>query len=413
MISFNMLSFLARELFGLLALLLCLTNLGNAILAAARKRFHFTFLAFLLFAPCYFMWQTIFDLSLSKSTGMMAEIASTLCSLSLIYWVAAFVVLTAAALLLLGFNLKYDKTFITPGTIKLFLDKIPCGICCWRENGRVLFSNICMNSLCIAITGSHLLNGNHFRDAVKGGILSVDDKVWRFTVRDIVIDGERLFEMIASDITNEYAKTKALEKDKADLSRLNQELWEYYLSIDESVARKEILQAKISIHDEMNRLMLSTIAADKDDINSLDNIFSLWEQNALLLCMEAEKNTQKKQIQTIDSLAASLGLQLIWKNEMPKELSEKQTELFLFTAQEAIINAVKHAQASEIEISFDISEDRIICRFENDGNLPSNDIRFEGGLANLKMLANKQGASIFANVDEKFALVLVLNQPNG
>jgi hypothetical protein len=410
MISFAMLSELVRSLFGFLALLLCLINLSNAVLAAVRRRYHFTALAFLLFAPCYFMWQVIFDFHLSVSTKTSANITAYLCSLLVVYWAIAFAVLTVAAVLLLGFNIRYDKTYITPGTIKLYLDKIPCGICCWRENGRVMFSNICMNSLCVAITGNNLLNGNHFYDATKGGILSVYDKVWRFSCREISIDGECLYELIASDITSEYAKTKTLEKDKEELSRLNQELWEYYLSIDDSVARKEILQAKISIHDEMNRLMLSTIAADKKDVNTLNSIFSLWEQNALLLCMEAEKNTQEKRIQTLDSLADSLGIKLIWKNDLPDELDEKQKELLFFTAQEAIINAVKHAQADEMKASFDVSKGKIICRFENNGKLPSGDVHFEGGLANLDTLAKKLDASVFAEINEKFALILTINQ---
>ncbi len=177
--------------------------------------------------------------------------------------------------------------------------------------------------------------------------------MWRFARREITVDGEELYEMIASDITTEYAKTEALEQDKAELSRMNQELWDYYLSIDDSVHRQEILQAKMNIHDEMNRLMLSTVAADKKDTQALDNIFSLWEQNALLLCMEADKKANQQESNSVESLAKALGISLIWHGDLPPALSEKQKELFFFTAQEAIINAVKHAQAKTMEISFE------------------------------------------------------------
>ena len=406
MISFDMLSAAARAIFALWALLLCLTDVADVIISAVKKRYRLAVLSVLLFAPVYFMWQMIFDYSLFGKTQRAVQISLTMCGLPWVYWFIVFLIISIAALLILLHNIKNDKTFVNSGTIKTFLDKMPCGVCCWRENGRVLFSNICMNELCIATTNMHLLNGNDFRDAVRDGIINVDGKVWRFTCSEIVVEGENLFEMIASDITAEYAKTKTLENDKEELSRLNKELWEYYLSIDASVQHQEILQAKINIHDEMNRLMLSTVAADKNDVDVLDNIFSLWEKNALLLCMEADKKTGKQQRDTVEKLANGLGIELIWQEALPSALTEKQKELFFFTAQEAVINAVKHAGAKTMEISFEETDENVLCFFKNDGNIPSHEVEFEGGLANIAMLAEKQGACVYIEVDEYFTLVL-------
>lgn len=406
MMSFAMLSALARAFFALWSLLLCLTNIASAVLAAVKKKYLYTIFALIIFASCYFIWQVIFDFSLFGGTQKITNTAATLCNYSVMYWWIALAVLTVATALLFAFNIRYDKTYITPGTIKFYLDQIPCGICCWREHGRVLFSNICMNRLCTSITGDSLLNGNQFRDALEGKIVSVDGKVWRFKTREITLDGERLYEMIASDITDEYAKTQALEKDKEELSRLNKELSEYYLSIDESVKRQEILQAKMNIHDEMNRLMLSTVAADGTETEALDNIFSLWEQNALMLCMEADNKANGQQTDSVETLANALGINLIWNGELPSNLDDGQNELFFFTAQEAIINAAKHAQSKTLEISFKGTQTVLICRFTNDGALPEGKVRFEGGLANLAHLAEKREATLDTEIGDKFSLLL-------
>jgi len=408
MISFSLLSPLVRALFALWALLLCLTDIGNAVLAAVKKRLKFTVYALLLFAPAYFLWQIIFDFSLFGKTEKAFSLTHSLCAVAWAYWLIAFIVLSIASAILFMLNIRYDRNYITSGTIKLFLDKMPCGICCWRENGRVLFSNICMNELCKAITGNNLLNGNQFHEAVKEEIITVSQNVWRFVCRDMEINGEKTKEMIAYDITAEYAKTQALKEDKAELSRLNRELWEYYASIDESVQRQEILQAKMNIHDEMNRLMLSTVAVDKNDPQALDNIFSLWEQNALLLCLESEVNSTKQQLSTVDSLAKALGINLIWRENLPNNLSDEQKELVFRTAQEAIINAVKHAGAKNMEVSFEQTEAFLLCRFSNDGALPENEVHFAGGLANLARLARKQNASLKIEVDEKFTVILII-----
>ena len=406
MTPFAFLSAQIRAIIALWALILCLVNIGSAVLAAARRRLRFIAYALVVFAPVYFLWQVIFDFSLLENTGEMSTLTEKLCSVSWLYPLSALSVFTVTSALLFGMNLRYDRTFITPGTIKLYLDKIPCGICCWRKNGRVLFSNICMNDLCAGITGNPLLNGNHFCDAVNNRMFTVRGKAWRFACREIEYDGEPLFEMIATDITDGYAKTAALEKDKAELSRLNKELRDYYLSIDESVHRQEILQAKMNIHDEMNRLMLKTVAADKGDTRALDKIFSLWEQNALLLCMEADNKTSAGYASSLDSLANALGVSLIWKGELPQSLGEKEKELFFFTAQEAVVNAVKHARAKTVEIAFEKTENALLCRFSNDGSLPDSEVRFEGGLANIASIAEKQRAEIFLENGERFTLVL-------
>lgn len=411
MISFNMLTPFARSLFALWALLLGLADIVSAVLALVNKRYRFTAASLVLFTPVYFLWQVIFDFSLFGKNEAASGSTSALCEMPLPFWLLAFVLLTVPGVLLLIYNVRYDKNFITPGSIKLFLDGLPCGICCWRENGRVLFSNVSMNILCAALTGNPLLNGNRFREAVKGDILTVDGQVWRFSCRDIVLDGEKLIEMVASDITAEYAKTEALEKDKADLALLNRKLKEYYLSMDDAVRRQEILQAKVNIHDEMNRLMLSTMAAGTADTAELDRIFTLWEQNALILCMEADGEGGD----SLEELAAALKLELCRQDDIPEALSEKQRGLFFSAAKEAMVNAVKHAGAKTLAIGFEKTEDRIICRFTNDGAVPVNAVHFSGGLKNLALIAKKQGATVSAESDKSFTLTLCFpkNQPIG
>ena len=223
MISFSLLSPFLRAIFALWALLLCLTNIFSVVLSLGKKRYLFSAIALVLIVPVFFLWQVIFDLSLSGKADV-AALTQILCAVKWAWWLVTFCVLTVATVLLLVYNIRYEKNYITPNSIKLYLDKIPCGVCCWRDNGRVLFSNICMNDLCLALTHGPLLNGNHFSEVVADEIITVEGKTWRFSLRDITIGSERLHEMIASDVTSEYAKTQALEEDKAELSRLNEEL---------------------------------------------------------------------------------------------------------------------------------------------------------------------------------------------
>lgn len=254
------------------------------------------------------------------------------------------------------------------------------------------------------------MNGNHFRDAVSEGILSVADSVWSFTCRDLEFDGGPLHEMVASDVTEIHAKADALRRDNEVLSRLNEELKAYSFKTDEAVRRQEILQAKVNIHDEMNRLMLSTVATDIENEEELNRIFSLWERNALLLCFEADEKKDENAAVQIENLARALGVQLVWTTGLPENLTPKQRELFFAAAQEAIANAVKHGEAKNMKISFAQTESELCCCFENDGNIPKGDIHFTGGLSNLSILAGEQNASVAANTGETFRLSLVFSK---
>lgn len=404
--AFNLISALPRVLFALWGLLLCFVNIACGLIAMVNKKWHFTTFATLLFASSYFMWQVAFDLSLLSKTGDISSVTQAVCGIDWIWWLVIFMALSAGSIILIIYNVRYENSHITPSAIKLYLDKIPCGVCCYADNGRVLFSNICINELCLAITKAPLQNGNMFKDVVKEGIIVVEDKVWRFTCRDIGSGGETLHEIVASNITAEYAETQALEKDKIELSKLNMELRDYYLSIDETVRTQEILQAKVNIHDEMNKLMLSTMAVENDDSFELDNIFSLWEQNALLLCMEAEKTSETKEGVNLDNLAKALKIKLVWEGSVPEVLSIEQKELFYSAAQEAMVNAVKHAEAKTMRISFMKENDCIYCRFINDRKIENKEISFSGGLGNLARLSEQQNAGLSVNVDNEFVLSL-------
>ncbi|MBQ7687982.1 MAG: hypothetical protein IJT27_02065 [Clostridia bacterium] len=401
MTSFFALSAFTRACFSLCALTECLACIYGIVLSAVQKRYRFAACTLVPFACAYFLWQVIFDIHLFGQTEKASAVSRKLGALAWPWWLAAIVLLGLAAAWSLFRVLRREKRSVTPTAVKLCLDRMPCGVCCLYDDGSVLFSNVCMNGLCAAITGSPLPDGDRLFSAANG-VLAVEDRVWRFTRRKILLNGEPLYELIASDITAEYAETQALEHEKTELSRLNRELKEYTVGIDDTVRRQEILQAKVNIHDEMNRLMLSTMAAGSEDPAAPDRIFSLWEQNALLLCLNADETAAPKD--RLEKLAETLKIRLIQNGEPPAALSERQQNLFFSAAQEALANAAKHAGAKTMEIAFRETDTQIICSFSNDGLLPAGEVRPTGGLMNLSLLAKEQGADIAVSIGERFTL---------
>lgn len=410
MTLFYELSPLVRAIFALFTLIVCLLNIFSTVLSISKKRYIFSIFSIFLLVLTYFMWQVIFDLTLSDKNGTMTLITQKLVSVGWIFWFIAIIILTFLSVLLFFDNVNYEKNFITPGAIKMFLDNIPCGICCYKDNGKILFSNICINNLCVALTGMPLLNGNQFYESLKDSIMCVDGKMWQFAHYNIVWGGEHLEQIIASDITTEYSKTEALKKDKTELSRLNSELQEYTLRIDDIVHHQEILKAKVNIHDEMNKLMLSTMVADYNNVSALDDIFKLWQKNALLLFLETDEEN-KKALDNIKDLAKALKINFSVQT-IPDFFDENQKCLFFSTAQEALANATKHAKAKQMTVTFSVLNDEIWCNFTNDGIMPSKEIAFSGGLKNLVHLSKEQNAKIDVKVDNLFTLSLIFPTKN-
>ena len=409
-----MLSELWRSMFSFWSFALCLLCIFCAILSVSQKRSRFALLTLPPFLGGYLIWQILFDIHLFGKTENASVLSRRFADVAWGCLFASLLVLSAIAFSLLVLIVRFGRNSVTPTAVKRCLDGMPCGICCWQKDGRVLFSNLCMNRLCIDATGSPLLSGNQFSAAVAGKIMEIEEKRWRFTCREMSVGGETLREMIASDITDEYEKTRALERDKEELSRFNRELREYTLNIDEIVRRREILEAKVNIHDEMNRLMLLTTAKG-EDFGAADDIFSLWEQNALLLCMQTGDRAKEESASRIQKLANALKIKLKMQGELPAELNDEQKNLFYSAAQESIINAAKHARAGQMTISFTANGNGITCRFVNDGIIPEGEVKFSGGLYNLSLLAKKQGASLSVSNGENFTLTLFFpkNQPNG
>ena len=409
MTSVYLLSELSRHLITLWAFMLCVFGIAVIVYAVFQRRYKTAVVSLVPFACTYLIWQLLSAINLGDGIIGIEIAQRALDHAPWLSWIAVLIAVTLVMALLLAGSIRYDKNHITPNSIKLCADRMPCGICYWRDSGRVIFSNQCMNQLCISLTNSPLLNGNQFRAALTDGYLTVDGTAWRFVCRDLTLDGEALHEMIASDVTEEYAKTEMLRKDTEELARINRELQEHHLRITDTVRKQEILQAKMNIHDEMNRLMLRTVVADSHNKDELASVFSLWKRNALLLCMEAE--TDKMAVDKIEKLAEQMNIRLVWKSELPKSLTDKQRELFFSAFSEAIINAAKHAEAETLSVSFTETADELSCTFENDGKISGN-IHFTGGLSNLSLLAKEQNAAVTAEANKTFRLTITFSKKN-
>lgn len=394
----------------LLSMLLCVGSFWN-ILQSYKLKHHFYMVASVVQLVISFELLCVFiEVIEWKKGGLYVHFIELLVNTPRILWIVAIVLITISVVIVMHLNLLWRRTHVTEMSIRECRDTIPAGICYYRKNGRVVFANRAMLDLCFMITGETLLNARDFYKELKDNIVILEDGiVWQFIRRELEFKGDLLYELIATDITEVFVKTRELREDVEKAKLLSNTLAEYNANIDDFVREQEILQAKIKVHDEMNRIMLTAYATvgDEDAAEERENVLKIWEQNTLFLAIDARKETLREIMRELNKTAHLMGINLIWK-ERYSSISSEYLSVIKTMAGESMSNAIKHADAENLWISIHSDKEMIEIIFENDGNIPDGEINESGGITNMRSIAERMGGRIEIKVGSRFEMHVFL-----
>ena len=297
-----------------LLLIVCASGIG--VCAFRQKNVLILVFGLVLLAVSFAVMQAFLGL-LNNPKGL---IGNKILQISVWWWCVVLVLLSVSAICVGIKLLRWFKTHISPESFAKAFNSVSAGILFYVEGGQCLLSNNIMNQLAQSITKTPLLNGEEFYKALGSDTVNTSDgKVWAFKRRELNVEerfGRKqpicVYELIATDITEMVRKNQQLSDDNVKLRRINNELADYNRDMIESIRRKEILSAKTNIHDEMNRLMLSTVhALGETDETKRNDILRLWQRNALLLCKEASQSHPTDFLADLSVIADSLGIRFI------------------------------------------------------------------------------------------------------
>ncbi|MCR5332349.1 MAG: hypothetical protein K6E62_14380 [Lachnospiraceae bacterium] len=239
-----------------------------------------------------------------------------------------------------------------PGAVKECVDRLPMGIFCYYPDGRVKLVNNVMSGLVVRMSGDSFLDGNTLKNELKkrsldpiSGMSHIirtdDDRIYNFQEKGIMFDGKPLYEILANDVTKEYALTEALREKEKSVAQLNGKLKELADETLKTAIEKEVLDAKIKVHDNFGRVILFTRRYLRDRGNSFENtsgnapeditrnIYEDTSGNASEdvtrnIYEEAEGNASEGAIRNISEDAARIASEIrqqttLLKNESPDE----------------------------------------------------------------------------------------------
>lgn len=340
--------------------------------------------------------------------------------------IAALVLNGSAAWIFIR-SARWETEHITPMSIRESFDTIPAGICFFHDNGKTGMINREMDRLCQIMTGESLQNGMLFWERLSSGkvmpdceviqagtypiIRTPDNRVFIFSGYEMWENRKMLCEIIASDITAEYGKAALLKERNEELKKINDRLRRYGETVTEVTREREILAAKTSIHDTINRVLLTTRRCIEDGSacteEERERMFELWGENVLLLCRKEGRESGGDMLKELEEAASAIGIRLVFSGTMPE--SRERASVVLLAAGECLTNAARHADAKTLYIA--VSPEKI--EFTDDGHAPAGPIRVGGGISAIRRAAEKAGGCVTVCGEPRFCLTVTFGLTDG
>lgn len=396
------------------AMMLCFLYIADGLIIVRQKRpAHFA-VSVLGFAASYTFMQICRDLSDLRLSGTaVSAVTSAFASAAwpVIPLLLAALTLCGAALQLNSQN--WRRSHISSASIKEGLDGLPAGICFYLKEGRCVLVNHRMNDISFMLLGRDLQNGALLWASVQDEPVRKLSDGTAVSFRHRVIDyGEvKLHELIADNISELYDNGERLREGNELTRSLSENMKAYGLTIDDTVRRQEVLQAKISIHDGLNRMMLAAQnSLASEDAEGRREVLRMWKEQSVLLRSEAAIGSVNNVVADLGALAAVIGIELVWRGA-PLQASSQALSIFVRSAREAMTNAARHAHAERLFIDISRSADGLRASFTNDGSLPLLPLREGGGLSDLRTLVEGAGGAMEVSSEPGFRLSLFI--PDG
>ena len=317
---------------------------------------------------------------------------------------------------------KLKERYRTSRTIRNAINTYPDGICFAAADGRPILTNKKMNHVCYVLTGHTVTNAAAMWQELKiqavyqsqegDSILCrlADETVWQFQKKLLPGEKSPITQVVASDITELYEYRTRLEENNLRVSELHKRQRELLQNIVQNNLDKELLSAKMRIHDAFGRLLIMTKnsltenSAERND----QELFAAWEnviadmENAALAPDARESSPQKELLQVADLI----GCRVEFHGKQP---TERKALLLLYAAiREALTNAVKHAGADKLTINLSGGNDRYEVEIRSNGRTASAPIQESGGLGSLRKRLEQDGATLDYRYDRAVTLVLTI-----
>jgi len=323
------------------------------------------------------------------------------------------VIVSGCFMVLYGFMiydiLKYNRTHINLLSVKSGLDALTDGLMFYRADGSVQMINHTMNAIASEITGGPVVNGLTFVETLESGISDSsltyiktgdhpiielpDGTVYSFESTKRDYHGTSVNELIAVDVTEEYALSAQLSAQNVELTDRRKKLTDLNASITSMTIESEILNSKIQIHDELGRVLSGTRHYIEQGAGDIGQILKSWNINVSLLSgTPVRLEPVKTGYETVLKAAGDVGVAVHIEGPLP---GETQAQKIISAAiRECVTNTFRHAHGDELHVEVTEAAGDYRIRLTNNGEPPASAVNETGGLKDLRTLVENYGGTM-------------------
>ena len=292
---------------------------------------------------------------------------------------------------------------------------LPSGICFAYESGRVVLSNHIILSLVHEITGAPLSDANVAWNAVMSSSQRVEEDVflfqsrlgrfWKFEKKTLEADGERFVQIDADDVTALMNARRELEVLNAKITAQNERTRELIETISQKKSEQEILDMQRRVHHEVGQCI---ILADRylkapPDSGRLASLLSMWEKTFLGTPKRKEMDMSQREQEIIK--AAEIGdCKVMFRGDRPH--GELMYRLYLSAVREAVTNAMRHANATEVYVDGHEDSNALSVIISDNGTFDGAEVKEGVGLTKLREKLERAGVRMEIITEDGFSLSL-------
>lgn len=406
------------------ALLLLWFAVIPCVQCARQKRYALLLCGLTMAGLAYFVEQSVvYVLSQSARTPAVRAIVRWMQALPPWITVGMLILTMAGIAALLLSTHRFEKSRITSASVKEAVDSLPAGLCVYLPGGRVVMVNRAMEQFCLRTCGGLLINGEAFRDRLLEGellpgcsrttaegmvlIVLEDGSAWAAQEKEVPYAGFSAHRLLVSEVTETYRKTLSLQKMQSELKALNERLTDYNQEIVELTAEKELLNARVRLHDQMGEdlLTMKQYLLQGGTEQQRKEIESMLRRNVTFL-KTGHSAQRRDEYALMLETAEKLGVRVSITGALPQ--GEKQKHVIATALHECITNTLRHAQGDALFLRITEQGDMLRAVFTNNGCQPEGDVQEKGGLSSLRILTEDAGGRMTLCASPVFSVTLLL-----
>lgn len=328
---------------------------------------------------------------------------------------------------------RREQLQVSVRSIREGIDNLPVALAFFRENGQVALANRRMYQISNELTGSTVISEQELYRILEGKLSQIqgielteldrptlelaDGSIWGVTGEQIRLQNESYDQVNLLDITKFCQLYRQLEAEQQELLKRKDRIEELSERIEEMKHEEAVLNSKIRIHNDMGKAALSTrLLLQKRSLTKEEilNGAEVWEEvigclgeNDRLQWLTGQNANDRQMLDEIIESARKLGCRVVLKED--GEMSRKQAGILRMVLREAIINAIRHAGASEVYVDIINEKKQWILQITDNGKSTPSELKEGGGLTGIRQRVEASGGEVKIRLEPQFKLVVWLS----